>query len=126
MCCVVERPVSIILVFKSKTNLNSKKSTAVRVGEVLEYQERHHEEEQPAADEQRSTGTRDVAAATSNGTGEQVKSDRQAGDCGICGGHVRKAVFVRIVPVLDRRNQAQAPEHKHDSGTDDEDDTQLR
>jgi hypothetical protein len=32
-----------------KTNLNSKKLTAVRVSDVLNDQERHHEKKQPSA-----------------------------------------------------------------------------
>jgi hypothetical protein len=67
-----------------------------------------------------------VASAAGDGTSEQVKSDRQAGDGGLEDGHVREAVFVRITPVLDRRDQAPAPEREHDSGHDDEDNPQLR
>jgi hypothetical protein len=101
-CCVAERPASIIMVFESEANLNSKKSTAIRVGNVLEYQKCNHEKEQPAAEEQRSAGARDMASAAGDGTSEQIKSGRQAGDGGIEDRHVRKTVFVRITPVLDR------------------------
>lgn len=99
--------------------------TNLLIGDVLEYQERHDDEEHPAADEQRRAGAHDVAAAPGDGAGEQEKSDRQADQGGIECGHVGKAVFVWITPALDWRDQAQAPEREHGNGDDDKDDTQL-
>jgi len=98
----------------------------LRFGDVLNYQEPRHKKEQSAAEEQRGSSAGDMASVTGNSPDEQVKSDWQAGDGGPEGWHVGKAVFIRITPNLDRRDQAQTPQHKHHSGDDEKDGTQLR
>jgi hypothetical protein len=93
---------------------------------VLDYQEPQHKKEQPAAEKQRGASAGDMAAAADNSAGEQVKSERQAGDGGPERWQVGKAVFVRITLSLDWRDQAQTPQHEHDSRDDEKDGTQLR
>ena len=61
---------------------------------MLDYQEPHHKKEQPAAEKERGSSAGDVAAATGNSAGEQVKPDWQAGDGGPEGWQIGKAVFV--------------------------------
>ena len=93
---------------------------------MLDYQEPHHKKEQPGPEEQRGASAGDMATATDNSAGEQVKPDRQAGDGGPERWQVGKAVFVRITPSLDRRDQAQTPQHEHRNGDGEKDGTQLR
>ena len=64
-----------------------------------------------------------MTAAPGNGSGDEVKPDRQAGDAGPKHSDIGEAVLVGIAPVLDRRHQAPAPQAEHGSGHRGEDGT---
>jgi len=60
--------------------LNPKYLSVIVVGDVLNNQERHHEDGHSGSDKKRNTGTPHISSVRRNRPDQQVNSDRQAND----------------------------------------------